>query len=173
PPGTARPAPARVRLRDVPRGRHRPGRDLLVQPRLAAPGPRPRHHRRGPLGGPRGHDRHDAGAPPARGRRRARPSGRAGDQRRGMTRTSARSARARLAAGLRELYVAPYRRTFARAQRDEDDLFMMVVLAEVLGVPNPVSYYTVELLPVMYDRFHDWHRRMGMERSPLDHLSCC
>jgi len=84
-----------------------------------------------------------------------------------------RTARARLGAGLREFYVAPYRRTFARARRDEDDLFMMIVLAEMLGVPNPVSYYTVELLPVMYDRFHEWHRRMGMDHSPLDHLSCC
>ena len=84
-----------------------------------------------------------------------------------------RTARARLTAGLREFYVAPYRRTFARAQRDEDDLFMMIVLAEMLGVPNPVSYYTVELLPVMYDRFHEWHRRMGLDHSPLDHLSCC
>ena len=84
-----------------------------------------------------------------------------------------RTARARFTAGLREFYVAPYRRTFARAQRDEDDLFMMIVLAEMLGVPNPVSYYTVELLPVMYDRFHEWHTRMGMEHSPLDHFSCC
>ncbi|WP_152189023.1 cory-CC-star protein [Georgenia satyanarayanai] len=80
---------------------------------------------------------------------------------------------ARIAAGLREFYVAPYRRTFARARRDEDDLFMMIVLSDMLGVPNPVSYYTVELLPLMYDRFHDWHRRMGMDHSPLDHLSCC
>jgi hypothetical protein len=82
-------------------------------------------------------------------------------------------AQARLSAGLREFYVAPYRRTFARARRDEDDLFTMIVLAEALGVPNPVSYYTVELLPVMYDGFHDWHRRMGMDRSPLEHFACC
>ena len=87
--------------------------------------------------------------------------------------TGPRTALARLGAGLREFYVAPCRRTFARAQRDEDDLFMMIVMAEMLGVPNPVSYYTVELLPVMYDRFHEWHRRMEMEHSPLDHLSCC
>lgn len=80
---------------------------------------------------------------------------------------------ARLAAGLHEFYYAPYRRTLARAQRDEDDLFMMIVLAEALGVPNPVSYYTVELLPVVYDRVHEWHCRMGMDRSPFDHLSCC
>lgn len=84
------------------------------------------------------------------------------------------SARARrFAAGLREFYVAPYRRTFARAQRDEEDLFMMVVMAESLGVPNPAAWYTLELLPATYDRFHDWHRRMGMDRSPLDTISCC
>ena len=50
---------------------------------------------------------------------------------------------------------------------------MLMVFAESLGVPNPAAYYTVELLPAMYERFHDWHRRMGMERSPLDHVGCC
>lgn len=83
------------------------------------------------------------------------------------------SALARFAAGLREFYMAPYRRTFARAQRDEDDLLMLMVFAESLGVPNPAAWYTLELMPVMYERFHDWHRRMGMERSPLDHVGCC
>ena len=79
----------------------------------------------------------------------------------------------RLEEGLREYYIAPYRREFARAQRDDDDLFMMLIFSESLGIPNPAAYYTLELLPVVYDRFHDWHRRMGMERSPLDHVSCC
>ena len=60
-----------------------------------------------------------------------------------------------LAEGLHEFYVGPYRRTFARAQRDEDDLFRMLVMSEMLGVPNPASYYTAELLPVLYDGFHD------------------
>lgn len=79
----------------------------------------------------------------------------------------------RLDKGLREFYVAPYRRAFARAQRDEEDLFMLLVFAESLGVPNPASYYTLELLPVLYERFHEWHRRMGMEHSPLDNVQCC
>ena len=79
----------------------------------------------------------------------------------------------RLEEGLREYYIAPYRREFARAQRDDDDLFMMLIFSESLGIHNPATYYTLELLPVVYDRFHDWHRRMGMERSPLDHVSCC
>lgn len=75
--------------------------------------------------------------------------------------------------GLEAYYQAPYRRSVARAQRDEEDLFMLLVLAETLGVPNPATYYTLELLPVVYDRFHEWHKRMGMERSPLDHVQCC
>ena len=45
----------------------------------------------------------------------------------------------RIERGLREFYVAPYRQSFARAQRDEDDLFMLMVFAETLGVPNPAA----------------------------------
>ena len=79
----------------------------------------------------------------------------------------------RIENGLHEYYVTGYRRSFARAQRDEDDLFMLLVFAESLGIPNPAAFYTMELLPIVYDRFHDWHVRMGMERSPLDHVHCC
>ena len=84
-----------------------------------------------------------------------------------------KNALAKVERGLHEYYAVSYRRAFARAQRDEDDLFMLLLFAENLGVPNPATYYTLELLPIVYDRFHDWHRRMGMERSPLDHISCC
>lgn len=72
-----------------------------------------------------------------------------------------------------EFYAAPYRATIARARRDEDDLFMLLVFSEMMGVPNPASYYTLELQPLLIERFHDWHKRMGMERSPLDHIRCC
>ena len=91
-----------------------------------------------------------------------------------MTDTSPARRRLRSAAGVvRDVLAGPYARTFARARRDEDDLFMVIVMAEALGVPNPASYYTVELLPVVYEQFHDWHRRMGMERSPLEGVGCC
>jgi hypothetical protein len=80
---------------------------------------------------------------------------------------------ARVQTLLRELYVAPHRAALARARRDEDDLFLMLVFSEAMGVPNPASWYTLELLPVVHDRFHDWHRRMGMDRSPLEHFRCC
>lgn len=73
----------------------------------------------------------------------------------------------------REFSEAPYRKTLARERRDQDDLFMLLVFSELMGIPNPASYYTLELLPLMYERFHDWHLRMGLERSPLDNIRCC
>ena len=72
-----------------------------------------------------------------------------------------------------EAYNAPYRGMVARAKREQDDLFMLMVFSEMLGVPNPATYYTLELQPILLERFHEWHTRMGMERSPLDHFRCC
>lgn len=85
----------------------------------------------------------------------------------------ARSAMEQLKSVAEEYYRAPYRGAIARAKRDEDDLFMLFVFAEMLGVPNPAAYFTLELQPLLLERFHDWHRRMGMAQSPLDHFRCC
>jgi hypothetical protein len=74
---------------------------------------------------------------------------------------------------LREFYAAPYRGAIARAKRQEDDLFMLLVFSEMVGVPNPASYYTLELQPLLYEDFHEWHKRMGMDHSPLEWFSCC
>ena len=74
---------------------------------------------------------------------------------------------------LTEFYVSPYRGAIARARRDKDDLFMLLVFGELMGVPNPATYYTLELQPILLDRFHRWHTRMGLEHSPLDHFRCC
>jgi hypothetical protein len=79
----------------------------------------------------------------------------------------------RFRAGLEEFYAGPYRRTFARARREEDDLFLLVVLADALGVPDPAAYHNADLLPAVYPEFHAWHRRIGLERSPLEHIGCC
>ncbi|MBI3049446.1 MAG: DNA helicase [Acidobacteria bacterium] len=72
-----------------------------------------------------------------------------------------------------EFYVAPYRGVIARAHRDQDDLFMLFVFSELMGVPNPATYYMLELQPMLLERFHEWHVRMGMEHSPLDGFRCC
>ena len=74
---------------------------------------------------------------------------------------------------LSEFYTAPYRRAVAREKRDQDDLFMLLIFSDLMGVPNPVTYYTLELQPIMLEHFHEWHTRMGMEHSPLDGIRCC
>ena len=55
---------------------------------------------------------------------------------------------------LKEFYEAPYRGAIARAKRDEDDLFMLFVYAELLGIANPATYYTLELQPILLERSH-------------------
>jgi hypothetical protein len=71
------------------------------------------------------------------------------------------------------VFLAPFRKTAHRSYSREEDLFMLICFSEWLGLPNPVTYYTLELYPYYMERFHQWHRRMGMERSPLDEIKCC
>ncbi len=79
----------------------------------------------------------------------------------------------RFLTGLNEFYHAPYRQTMARAARDEEDFFMLMMFAESLGIDNPASFYTLELQPLFLENFHEWHTRMGMEKCPFDHIGCC
>lgn len=72
-----------------------------------------------------------------------------------------------------EFFYAPYRAAVAREQRDQEDLFLLLCFSDLLGIPNPVNYYTLELLPYLYEEFHEWHLRQGMEHSPLDAIKCC
>ena len=74
---------------------------------------------------------------------------------------------------VREFYDGRHRGALARERRQEEDLFMLMVVGEMMGIPNPAGYYTLELLPVLYEGFHEWHTRMGMEKSPLDGFRCC
>lgn len=74
---------------------------------------------------------------------------------------------------IEEFYEGRHRGALAREKREQDDLFMLLVFSEMMGIPNPASYYTLELLPIVYDEFHAWHTRMGMEKSPLDDFRCC
>lgn len=72
-----------------------------------------------------------------------------------------------------EILKQPHRTELAREMRDEEDLFMLLCFSEMLGLPNPAFYYTLELYPMIIGKFHDWHLRMGMEKSPLDGIRCC
>lgn len=69
--------------------------------------------------------------------------------------------------------IQPFRKTIYRRYIEEEELFMMICFSELLGLPCPITYYTLELYPAYAPRFHDWHKRMGMEHSPLDEIKCC
>ena len=71
------------------------------------------------------------------------------------------------------LYVAPYRALIHRELQRERDLFLLAGFNDLLGVPNPVVFYTLELYPELIDQFHQWHRRMGMPQAPEGGFRCC
>src|SRR5699024_3490975 len=79
----------------------------------------------------------------------------------------------KLIAFYEEVLSMPLRQEIARELRDEDDLFFLLLYSEMLGIPNPVFYYTLELYPYMIEEFHEWHLRMGMEKSPMVGIRCC
>jgi hypothetical protein len=61
-----------------------------------------------------------------------------------------------------------------RAQAIElNDLFLLLSFMELVGLPNPATLYLLEVYPYFLEEFHLWHRRMGMDRSPLATFSCC
>jgi hypothetical protein len=71
------------------------------------------------------------------------------------------------------IYIAPYRAQMHRELLREHDLFLLAGFNDLLGIPNPVVFYTLELYPELIDHFHQWHRRMGMPRAPEDGFRCC
>ncbi|MDW0114970.1 cory-CC-star protein [Sporosarcina saromensis] len=72
-----------------------------------------------------------------------------------------------------EVISLPHRREIAAELRDEEDLFFLLLYSEMIGIPNPAYYYTLELYPYMIEKFHEWHLRMGMEKSPMHGIRCC
>ncbi|HUH11539.1 MAG TPA: cory-CC-star protein [Longimicrobiales bacterium] len=71
------------------------------------------------------------------------------------------------------IFLAPYRSALLREERRQNDLFLLLVLPELLGVPNPVAFYTLELYPEVIGQYHQWHQRMGLERAPEGGFRCC
>jgi hypothetical protein len=56
---------------------------------------------------------------------------------------------------------------------DLSDLFLLLCYMVLLGLPNPSVLHLLDLYPLLVEEFHLWHRRMGMDRSPLATFSCC
>jgi hypothetical protein len=80
---------------------------------------------------------------------------------------------ARLADVLRGAALGRYERHLRQQAAELTDLFLLLCFMEAAGMPNPATLYLLEAYPYLLDQFHQWHRRMGIERSPLDSLPCC
>ena len=63
---------------------------------------------------------------------------------------------------------APASENIEKAAEDAEDAFLFACFADAFGVPSPVSYYTVELLPYMAEEFEQWERRMWDRGSLLE-----
>ena len=66
-----------------------------------------------------------------------------------------------------------YERELRQQTAELNDLFLLLCFMEAAGMPNPATLYLLEIYPYLLEQFHQWHRRMGIERSPIDSLPCC
>ena len=73
----------------------------------------------------------------------------------------------------RGLFYLRYERDLQREAIELNDLFLLMCYMEIVGLPNPATLYQLELYPHLLNEFHLWHRRMGVDRSPLANFRCC
>ena len=66
-----------------------------------------------------------------------------------------------------------YEREMRLQAAELNDYFLLLCYMEVVGLPNPAALYLLEVYPHLLEQFHLWHRRMGMDRSPVGSLPCC
>jgi hypothetical protein len=81
--------------------------------------------------------------------------------------------RRHLAEMMQGLVRGPYEREVRRHAAELNDLFMLLCFMEATALPNPATLYLLEVYPYLLEQFHLWHRRMGIEHSPLGTLPCC
>lgn len=49
--------------------------------------------------------------------------------------------------------------------KSEMDNFILICYSDLLGIPLPINYYTLELLPYLVDEMADWDKRMNKRKS--------
>src|SRR5262249_56245579 len=69
--------------------------------------------------------------------------------------------------------LAVYERHLRQQTAELNDFFLLLCFMEATALPNPATLYLLEVYPYLLEQFHLWHRRMGIEHSPLGSLPCC
>ena len=49
--------------------------------------------------------------------------------------------------------------------KTEMDNFILICYSDLLGIPLPINYYTLELLPYLVNEITDWDQRMSNKKS--------
>lgn len=73
---------------------------------------------------------------------------------------------------LKKLYFGKYGAGVRRQKQEIDDFFMILAFSEIMGIENPFAFYTLEILTDLMPNFHQWHKKMGMQRSCFDSFPC-
>jgi len=74
---------------------------------------------------------------------------------------------------LKEFYRLKFGQEFAREARRLDEVFLFFLFADYFGLPNPYKLLFLEVYPELLEEFHAWHKRMGLQHSPLEWIRCC
>ena len=74
---------------------------------------------------------------------------------------------------LRGASVDRYERALRQQTGELSDLFLLLCFMEAAALPNPATLYLLEVYPYLLEQFHIWHRRMGIQQSPIGSLPCC
>lgn len=61
---------------------------------------------------------------------------------------------------------------------EENDIFILLCFADLIGIPVPTSYYSLELLPYLAEELGGWEKRIVERKSVLaekfgKHDWCC
>ena len=74
---------------------------------------------------------------------------------------------------LRGATYSPYERVVREQTAELNELFLLLCFMEATGLPNPATLYLFEVYPYLLDQFHRWHKRIGLEHSPIASMPCC
>lgn len=61
-----------------------------------------------------------------------------------------------------------FEREAARIRGDLENLFLVMLIGDALGLPILPPYYSLRLLPYVWESLPSWRRRMLRERHPLE-----
>ena len=69
--------------------------------------------------------------------------------------------------------IARYEHALRQQTAELNDLFLLLCFMEATALPNPAALYLLDVYPYLLEQFHAWHRRLGIEHSPLGSMPCC